>query len=607
MQLRKNLNLYLSGIVVFTLAILLLSTAFALDESLGNRVAKIFWFYKVIIVAGIACIPLAWVRPFRFSITDLLVLLYAAYALCNDYFAGSIAPTRTSLFILIIVTYFIFRRLTTFAPIGFTHAALLLSGAIEAIWGLAQLYGFTPSQHSRFELTGSFFNPGPYSGFLVAILPIALHYALTSHRIARILSGVVLILLILVLPATLSRGAWLAAITGCGIVLSNYFHLHNRLKALFQKHKLTVSLTTICIFFLVTGTLIGIYRLKKESADGRWLIWKISSTLVTSHPITGVGFGHFAGAYGEAQATYFAAEERPAGEELVADVPETAFNEFVQITTETGIIGLLLFLTVSFWAFKTARYSNSKTATGMVGSLAAFFVFACFSYPFNVLPLLVLFTLLLAQCTPMRSGSRRLSGIFYTFLFLPVYFLTTGQQEREQAYKHWKSEQIYFNMQIFERTVDNYKKLYPLLKDQPAFLFEYGQCLSRTGHPEASNLILEEATRLSADPMIRNIMGKNYQTMKQYPQAESAFLQASRMVPNRLYPLYLLAKMYHESGQTDKAIATARLLLEKAPKVPSSATEEMKRDMQKLIVDSLHLTNYFNIECDNVEDKKSLK
>ena len=50
MQLRKNLTLYLSGIAVFTLTLLLLSTAFVLDESLGNRVAKIFWFYKVIIV-----------------------------------------------------------------------------------------------------------------------------------------------------------------------------------------------------------------------------------------------------------------------------------------------------------------------------------------------------------------------------------------------------------------------------------------------------------------------------------------------------------------------------------------------------------------------------
>ena len=239
------------------------------------------------------------------------------------------------------------------------------------------------------------------------------------------------------------------------------------MKALFQKHKLTISITTICIFFLVTGTLIGIYRLKKESADGRWLIWKVSSTLVTSHPITGVGFGHFAGAYGEAQAAYFAAEKRPAGEELVADAPETAFNEFVQITTEIGIIGLLLFLTIIIGAFKAARHSNSKAATGMVGSLAAFLVFACFSYPFNVLPLLVLFTLLLAQCTPMQPGSRWLSGIFYTFLFLPVYFLATGQQEREQAYKRWKSEQIYFNMQIFERTVDNYKPATSFLKRPP--------------------------------------------------------------------------------------------------------------------------------------------
>ena len=117
MQLRKNLTLYLSGIAVFTLPLLLLSTAFVLDESLGNRVAKIFWFYKVIIVAGIACIPLAWARPFRFSMPDLLVLLYAGYTLCNDHYSGSITPTRTGLFLLLIVAYFIFRRLTTFAPL----------------------------------------------------------------------------------------------------------------------------------------------------------------------------------------------------------------------------------------------------------------------------------------------------------------------------------------------------------------------------------------------------------------------------------------------------------------------------------------------------------
>lgn len=121
----------------------------------------------------------------------------------------------------------------------------------------------------------------------------------------------ILVLLLLVLPATLSRGAWLAAIAGCGIVLGYYFHLYNRLKFLFQKHRLASFIATICIFLLVTGTLIGIYQLKKESADGRRLIWKVSSTLVASHPATGVGFGHFAGAYGEAQAAYFSPRSVP--------------------------------------------------------------------------------------------------------------------------------------------------------------------------------------------------------------------------------------------------------------------------------------------------------
>ena len=43
---------------------------------------------------------------------------------------------------------------------------LILAGAIEAIWGLLQVYGYEPSNHSLYALTGSFYNPGPYSGFL---------------------------------------------------------------------------------------------------------------------------------------------------------------------------------------------------------------------------------------------------------------------------------------------------------------------------------------------------------------------------------------------------------------------------------------------------------
>ena len=38
---------------------------------------------------------------------------------------------------------------------------LILTGAIETVWGLCQVYGYTSSNHSLYALTGSFYNPGP--------------------------------------------------------------------------------------------------------------------------------------------------------------------------------------------------------------------------------------------------------------------------------------------------------------------------------------------------------------------------------------------------------------------------------------------------------------
>ena len=41
---------------------------------------------------------------------------------------------------------------------------LIAAGTVEA---LLQVYGYEPSKHSLYALTGSFYNPGPYSGFLI--------------------------------------------------------------------------------------------------------------------------------------------------------------------------------------------------------------------------------------------------------------------------------------------------------------------------------------------------------------------------------------------------------------------------------------------------------
>ena len=97
---------------------------------------------------------------------------------------------------------------------------LIVTGGIQAVWGILQIYGWCASQHPLFQLTGSFYNPGPYAGYLAFVFPLSLYKVLILHqlkqrsRIENVLYATALavgILILAVLPASMSRSAWLAA------------------------------------------------------------------------------------------------------------------------------------------------------------------------------------------------------------------------------------------------------------------------------------------------------------------------------------------------------------------------------------------------------------
>ena len=106
--------------------------------------------------------------------------------------------------------------------------SLIAAGTVEAVWGLLQVYSYLPSNHSLYALTGSFYNPGPYSGFLSMCLPLALDEWLEGKRVRKHIALAALVLMLLVLPSGMSRSAWLAALVasagvlGVGICLSAY-------------------------------------------------------------------------------------------------------------------------------------------------------------------------------------------------------------------------------------------------------------------------------------------------------------------------------------------------------------------------------------------------
>jgi O-antigen ligase len=473
------------------------------------------------------------------------------------------------------------------------------------VWGMAQLYGFQPSQHNLFLLTGSFFNPGPYAGYLAMLSPLALFYVVSDYWIWSkpyhtkyslfylrwIVAAITLLATVLVLRASMSRAAWLASAGGCFFVSFAYLASQFKLKFYIIRYKKTLPVVVVVMVLLLSGGGFAMYKMKKDSADGRTLIWKNTLSAIKEQPF-GVGLGHFAEAYGKAQVSYFETETATEQEETVAGNPEYAFNEYLQLGLETGILGLLLFVVAVIMLIKKGIKQQKYETVGAVVSLL---VFATMSYPFSVLPFLIVFVYLLADLAEGNETANpnhqnrsialySINGyVLLTFNFIALAFCLYNRYPTYNAYKEWNSAKMLFTMQLYADAAPEYARLAPYLSDRVEFLFEYGQILSKTAHYQKSNEVLAVATSLSCDPMLYNVMGKNHQALKNYKAAEQNFQMAANIVPSRIYPYYLLAKLHTQTGDNQKFEQAASMVLQKEPKIHSPAIEEMRAEIKALL------------------------
>ena len=472
-------------------------------------------------------------------------------------------------------------------------------GAMEALHGLGQIVGIYPSNHSLFVLTGTFYNPGPYSGYLAAVLPIALYRMLVSNGKKDRLSVVqyyfsmcVLLLICCVLPTGMSRAAWLASMISCGYVLLRVYHV--KVKSFVSKHRYAVS------GVLIVGALLAssAYFMKRDSADGRLLIWKITSQAIVSSPWGEENGRTFSAIYGDAQERYFANCEYSESEAWVAGTPDFAFNEFLQIAVVHGIWVPVLFVTVLLVLLKIA--GSRKQLAGIDGCLVSLMVFACFSYPLHIPAIVSVWLLtLVVLCGEGLIMIKRKRNAVAILLPVVVAGLTASMDmygiysERTRAVREWMPVRVLNHSGAFNAAAEEYGKLYDKMSWNKDFCFEYGRALYKVGSYDKAEEVLLKAMAVSGDPMILNMLGRNAQESGEYKKAEKYLLRSTHRLPERIYPHYLLVKLYAEPEFFDriKFVSEAEHVLNAKPKVNSTAIREMKQEVNKILRDKETLEN----------------
>ena len=539
------------------------------------------WCYGMVAMLSIPafCASLRarqWPRPHAL---DAIVLLWALYMACN-YWLLSPYPATEDFHEAeaLCLAYAALRLAIPFCGKAFGAVwttGLCLAGLYQIYTGIAQLAGWEPSHHYRYALTGTFFNPGPYA-ILVAIALTVAAARLFNHKgawtglsrpdkIFRVTVYAMWVTGLPVLAATWIRTAWVALAVALTVML-------------WRGHRRMV------LGGLAVAACLGVcaYAMKQNSADGRLLMTIVAGKAWTAEWLTGHGLGGFAHAYGKAQAAFFTGH--PDSPLLsVAGSPEYAFNGLAGVSVEQGFIGMACALTITSWTAFILVRKREASACGYIALLVA----SMFSYPFSLWPFRLWATGWVAYAVSLQAGTgtgaawwKKASGAAMAILLaVPSVWWTAETKTRVEAYGEYRALSGIQDAAF----VDDFRKNYDRLKDRPEYLFTYGKALRELERYNDSNAALRQGTRVSCDPMFHVMMGNNYLDLGAPREAETAYRKAFSLLPNRVYPLYRLMKLYEATGKNEKARDMARRITAFRAKVDSPAVRKMKEEAEDLL------------------------
>lgn len=513
-------------------------------------------------------------------------------------FAGSvfltsgkfINETNTLKYYFVIVSFFI--SMGVFAGIGkIIHFASVKSNTmysgifmicfLQAVYGLFQFLGWIPSNHAEFSITGSFDNPAGFAAVLAIGFPLGLFLFLKAKRVERLLLISMLLAIVIAVLLSGSRTGILA------VLLSSVTFLIIQKSGIekFRRLRFYILFSVLIVVFFV-GTAVTLFYQKKDSTNGRLLIWKVSSEMIKDKPVLGHGINTFQAKYMDYQSQYFE-NNRDSKYELLADNVKHPFNEFLKIAVEFGVIGLIVMLSIILFIVWRIIKSQDEKRSVTLGGLVSLFVFACFSYPLQYVATWLFILVYLSVLLPSKQIEIRntaISIIIRSFIVIVCMFSIFNVYKQINSELAWKVIAMSSLNGKTEVMLPEYKKLHNThLKKNPFFLYNYGAELNVAGKYNESIDILSECKELFNDYDLQMILADNYQKTRDITKAIEVYKHAWDMIPARFLPLFRIFEIYKETGQNDLAQQWAEKILNKKVKIPSVTVSYIQNEAKSFL------------------------
>lgn len=532
--------------------------------------------YQIFCMAGATVLLFICSRGnIRLNRVDLSIIALLVWQFITRTSRTGSVPDIDSLAVLLLIIYYVAIRHVTWnennVPMYYKVVVIICSAL--SLYSLLEFTGIAGNENSSWPITGHFSNPGPLAGFLSLALPFSILLAIRNYRegyvwVTVLYAGATLFYIAIILLCQ-SRAGIISGVLGIVCMVANV-----NLKKTVNKY-----------YYLLIIPLVVLVIASKDldSVRGRLLIWKVSLTALTEHPVVGLGHNFFTVDYLNYQAGYFASGKGTDKEVWVAGDTKHAFNESLKFILENGATGCILLTLFLIMMIRSFRGKTDPVATSSCAFLIAFVFFSQFSYP---LYFLCFKLLLLNQLSIVSEGNTKgvfnLKGRILVPLFLVIGTVTfIGSWQTYTGIRHW-NEAHFLKYTDTRSANDQFGKAYTYLADQGLFLYAYGTFLQNADITKSTRL-LEKSTGTYTGQTLYEALAKNYETLKRFPETEQLYRKVHFMIPARLAPQERLMEYYLRTRQRQKASDWARHILATPMKVDSYEARKIKGRAKKAL------------------------